>query len=120
MAASLGSDPWERLEELRRAGERKARAIGVAYQLEHEMKIMLSKIAGDIARVHSDENLSEARLDRLARASEGFHTHVKGTSAAIEQREKAESEYWAIRSELEWDRSSIAHVNALSRLEEPA
>lgn len=117
MCASIGSDPYARIEELREAGERKARASGVAYQLERERKSILARLASEYARTHADENLSEAKLDRLARADDRYQTHIKGTAAAIEEKERANSEYWAIRSLLEWDKTAVAHLNALSRLE---
>lgn len=120
LVGSLGSDPWERLEELREAGRRKAQAEGVAYQMERERKAVLARIASEYARAHADQNLSEAKLDRLARADDRYRKHLEGTAVAIEEREEAQSEYWAIRSELEWDRASVAHLNAMSKLEEPA
>lgn len=120
LAASLGSDPFERLEDLREAGRRKAKATGVAYQLDHERHAVLARLSTEYARTHANQNLSEAKLDRLARADDRYQKHLEGTAAAMEEKELAESEYWAMRSELEWDRAAIAHINALSRLEEPA
>lgn len=120
LAASIGSDPYERIEELRQLGERKAEASGVAYQMERERKPMLARIATEYARLHADEDLSEAKLERLARADERYRNHIEGTAAAIKERELANSEYWAVRSLLEWDKTAVAHLNALSRLEEPA
>lgn len=120
LATHVGSDPYERIEELRQIGHRKAEAEGVAYQLEHERKSLLARLATEYARTHSDKSMSEAKLERLARADERYAAHIKGTAVAIENRERANSEYWAIRSELEWDRAAIAHLNALSRLEEPS
>lgn len=116
---TLGSDPWERIEGLREAGRRKAEAQGVAYQMERERKALLARIASEYARTHAEKNLSEAKLDRLARADERYQRHLEGTASAIEERELATSEYFAIRSVLEWDRAAVAHENALSRLEEP-
>lgn len=120
LAASIGSDPYERIEELRETGERKARAKGVAYQLEKQRKSLLASIASEYSRMYADENLSETKLDRMARGDERYRTHIEGTAAAIEERERAESEYWSIRSLLEWDKTAIAHLNALTRLEEPS
>ena len=116
---SLGADPYERIEEIRQAGERKARAEGVAYQLEHERHIVLARIASEIASARSRENLSEAKLDRMARADQRYQDHIKGTAAAIEERAFATSEYYALKSVAEWDRASIAHMNSLSRLDQP-
>lgn len=120
LSASLNEDPFERIEELREAGKRKARAEGVAYRLENERKHLLARISSEYARTHSDRNLSEAKLDRLARADQRYRDHLEGTATAIEERELANSEYWALRARLEWLRAAIAHENALSRLEEPA
>ena len=119
LAAHVGSDPYARIEELREVGRRKAEAQGVAYQLDHERKSLLARLASEYARTHADQSLSEAKLERLARADQRYQTHIEGTAAAIERREFANSEYWAIRSELEWDKSAIAHLNVLTRLEEP-
>lgn len=119
MAASVGSDPYERIEDLRRCGERKARAEGVAYQLEAETKSVLAVLANEYARLHADQHLSEAKLERMSRADPRYRKHIEGVAAAVEERELAQSEYWAIRSELEWDRAALAHVNAVSRLGEP-
>ena len=119
LASNFDSDPYEKIEELGGVGARKARAEGVAFQLEHERKIVLAKIANELATVHVKEKLSEAKLDRMARADPRYQTHIEGLSAAVEERELARSEYWQIRTVLEFDRASIAHLNALSRLELP-
>jgi len=120
LSATLGSDPWQRIEELREIGQRKAEAEGLAYQMEHERKHVLSKIASEYASTHAKEQLSEAKLDRMAHADSRYLDFIKGSAVAIEKREMANSEYWAVRSELEWDRAAVAHSNAMSRLEEPA
>ena len=71
------------------------------------------------ATVHAQAKLSEARRDRMARDDPRYQTRIEGLSAAVEERELARSEYWATKSLLEFDRASIAHLNALSRLELP-
>ena len=114
-----GQGPYELVEQLRVVGERKARAEGVAYQLEHERPIMLSRLATEFSLAHSKENLSEAKLERMSRADPRYAQHIKNTAKALEERDVARSEYWALKSLLEWDRASVAHLNALSRLEEP-
>lgn len=119
LASNFDTDPYEKIEELREIGARKARAEGMAFQLEHERKIVLSRIANEIATIHAKEKLSEAKLDRMARADPRYEVHIKGLAAAVEERELTRSEYWAIKSLLEFDRASIAHLNALSRLELP-
>lgn len=119
LASNFDTDPYEKIEELREIGIRKARAEGMWYQLEHERKIVLARIANEIATVHAKEKLSEAKLDRMARADPRYQVHIEGLSAAVEERELTRSEYWAIKSLLEFDRASIAHLNALSRLELP-
>jgi|TARA_R110000824_G_scaffold303701_1_gene491435 hypothetical protein len=111
--------PYELVEKLRTVGERKARAEGVAYQLEHERSIMLSRLATEFSLAHNKQNLSEAKLERMSRADPRYGEHIKRTAKALEERDLVRSEYWAIKSLLEWDRTSVAHLNALSRLEEP-
>ena len=110
--------PYERIEELRQIGAKKAIAEGVAYQLEHERKIVLARLANEFATAHSKQPLSEAKLDRLSRADSRYQDHIKGLAVAIENRERWRSEYWAIKSLLEWDKAAISHLNALSKLEE--
>lgn len=111
--------PYELVEQLRAVGERKARAEGVAYELEHGRQIVLSRLATEFSVAHSKEPLSEAKLERMARSDPRYGDHIKRTARALEERDVARSEYWAIKSLLEWDRASVAHLNALSRLEEP-
>lgn len=118
IAGSLGDDPYVRIEALREAGRRKARAEGVAYQMEHERKIVLSRVASQLAQVHAREKVSEAKLERLALASDEYQKHIRGTAAAIEEREEANSEYWALKAELLWDEKAVSHLNAMSRLDE--
>lgn len=118
LKANLGSDPWEKLEELRVAGERKARAAAQAYLMEEQKKVVLSEIASEIARTHARENLSEAKLDRLARANLRYKQHLDGVAAAIHEKDVAEAEYWRIRADLEWQARTISHVNALTRMDE--
>ena len=120
LASNFPTDPYKKIEELREIGARKARAEGMACQLEHERKIVLARIANDLAMVHAKEKLSEAKLDRMARADPRYQVHIEGLGAAVEERELSRSEYWAVKSLLEFDRASIAHLNALSRLESPS
>lgn len=119
LAATLGEDPFVTIEELRQAGRRKATAEGVAYRMEHERKVLLARVANEIAVTHAKEALSEAKIDRLARADERYMTLIKGLEAAVEERELANSEYWALRAHLEWLRAAISHDNVLARLGEP-
>ncbi len=118
MAGTLGTDPYEMLEDLRRAGRRKARAEGIAYQMEHERHVVLAEVACSISALRSTEKVSEAKLDRLARSSNRYRQFIEGLGAAVREREEAISEYFAIKSELEWDRAALSHQNALSRLED--
>ena len=111
--------PYELVEQLRAVGERKARAEGVAYELEHGRHVVLSRLATEYSLAHSKEHLSESKLDRMSRSDPRYGDHIKRTAKAIEERDVARSEYWAIKSLLEWDGASVAHLNALSRLEEP-
>jgi len=114
---SLGHDPFEALQRLREAGDRKAKAVAIAYKMENERKVVLSRISGEIAQAHSGSSLSEAKLERMARADARYMQHIESTAHAIHEKEEAESAYWSIRATLEWDERAIAHLNALTRLE---
>ena len=118
LSATLGSNPWDKVEGLREVGARKAEAEGVAYQMEHERHPLLARLASEYAVAHAKENMSEAKLERMARADARYTTHIKGTAVAIQNKVRTNSEYWAIRSELEWDRAAVAHYNALTRLDD--
>jgi len=117
LAASIGSDPYKKLAELTELGQLLAEREGVAYQLEKEKKSLLATIASEYASAHSTSNLSEAKLDRMAKADQRYISHIRGTAEAIRQREQTKNQFWAIKSELEWDRTSIAHLNSLTRME---
>lgn len=116
VVATLGADPFVALEELRQAGHRKARAEGIAYAIEHQRKILLATISNELAVIHAKENLSEAKLDRMARADQRYADFIKGAAAGIEERELAASEYWRIQAELTWCEKTLAHANSLMRL----
>jgi len=113
----IGHDPYDLLAQLDEAGERKAEAEAVAYQLENETKSLLARLASEYATAHAKEGLSEAKLDRLARADSRYADHIKGTAVAIENREKARNAYWRLRTLLDLDRAAIAHQNALTRMD---
>lgn len=117
LAASIGSDPWEGVEMLREAGEAKARAEGVAYQMQELRKVVLARIMNELATVHAKERMAEAKLERMARADERYIEHVRKTAAAIEAKEAATAHYFGIKSELEWDAHAAFHSNALAKLE---
>ena len=118
LGVHIGADPYAGVHRLEQIGDAKAAATGVAYELEQGRKTLLAQLASEYARLHSDKNLSEAKLDRLARGDQRYAEHIKKTAAAIQERERLQSQYWAVRSELEWDRASIAHLNALTKLDE--
>ena len=117
LSIHLGANPYDGVERLRAVGEQKAQAEGVAYQMEKEREVVLARIANELANVHADQKMSEAKLERLARADPRYLLHLKATAAAIEKRELANSDYWAIKSELEWDSQSMIHANHMSRLD---
>ena len=118
LSSTIGSDPYVRLQELRQIGEDLAKREGVAYQLQNETKPLLAKIATEIATAHTHANISEAKLDRMAKSDPRYLSHIQGTAEAIRLREDAKYKYWAIKSELEWDRAAVAHANSLTRLEQ--
>jgi len=115
VAAALGHDPRELLHDLDEAGERKAKAEGVAYQLEHLRKIVLAQIMGDI-EAEMGGKVAEGRLERLARADARYAAQIAGTAEAITQRERAAAEYWRIKAEMELDNATLTHANAAMRL----
>ena len=119
IAASFDVSPYTLVEELGELGERKARAEARAFQLEAERPIVLARLATEFSVAHAKENLSEAKLERMARGDNRYATHIVRQAVAIEEREMARSEYWRVKSLLEWDRASVAHLNAMSRLEDP-
>lgn len=120
LLASLdGMDPFERIEALRKAGKRKAEAEGRAYQMDHTRKSLLSRLATEIATARPKESLSEAKLERLARADPRYQAHLDGTAEAMREREEATAEYYTIRAELTWLERTIAHTNALARIDQP-
>lgn len=117
LTTTLGSDPWQKIEQLRKAGERKARAEGLVTQLEHERKVVLAMIASELDAEHAG-HMAENKLDRMAHASDRYRKHIRGLAAAIEERELATSYYYALKSELDWDRAAVAHDNVLAKLGE--
>lgn len=116
LAANLGRDPYHGIEELREVGERKARAEGIAYELDKSRDAVLARIANELAAVHAGEALSEAKLKRMAEGDPRYAEHLKKTAAAVTEKERAHAEYWAIKSELEWDTEALRHLNHMSRL----
>ena len=117
MRAELGSDPWADIELQRAAGHRVAAAEGLLTRLEGETKSLKARIQTEKATALARENLSEAKLERLALADARYTDHMKGIAAAVEERELARHEYWAIKARLDWDNNAIQHANALARLE---
>ena len=109
--------PYERIETMRQAGERKAKAEGVCTQLEHQRHIVLATVQNELATVHAKERLAEAKRERLARASTPYRTHIDGLSAAVEERDRARAEYAAAKAVLDWDRAAVAHLNKLLELD---
>jgi hypothetical protein len=115
--ATVEADPFATLEELRQAGKRKAKAEAQAFHLEAMRKIVLSRISSEIASVQSNAKLSEAKLERLARADPRYETHIKGLSAAIEEKEDAHAAFWTLKSELEWMDRTAMMAMSLAKLE---
>ncbi len=115
--ATLDADPWADIELLRKAGHRVAEAEGLLTRLEGETKSLKARIQTETATAFARENLSEAKLERLALADARYADHMKGIAAAVEERELARHEYWAIKARLDWDNNAIQHANAFARLE---
>lgn len=116
LVGNLGRDPYQGIEELREIGERKAKAEGIAYELDKSRDAVLAQISGEIARHHIGESMSEAKLKRMAEADPRYMEHLKKTAAAVTEKERAHAEYWAVKSELEWDTEALRHLNHMSRL----
>lgn len=116
LVGNLGRDPYEGIEQLREIGERKAKAEGIAYELDKAKDAVLARITSEIATAHSGESLSEAKLERMAKADPRYHEHIRKAAEATAERERAHSEYWAIKAELEWDQEALRHLNHMSRL----
>jgi hypothetical protein len=115
--ATVEADPWETLEDLRVAGERKAKAEAVASHLDAMRKVVLSRIANELAHVHGNAKLSEAKLERLAHSDPRYEEHLKGLAAAKEEAENASAAFWAIRADLEWQEHTLIHSMSLAKLQ---
>ena len=115
--ATVEADPWASLEELRIAGQRKARAEAQASHLDHMRKVVLSRVCAEIAQAHSAKNMSEAKLERLGRAHPRYEEHLRGLAAAVEEREAAIAEYYRIRGELDWMDRTLMHSMSLAKLQ---
>lgn len=116
LAGNLGRDPYEGIEELREIGAERAKWEGVAYQLDHERKALVARLATEYASAHAKENLSEAKLERMALADPRYADHVRRAAEAVTAREHATTRYYATKSELEWDTEALRHLNHMSRL----
>lgn len=115
--ATVEADPWASLEELRVAGERKAKAESMASHLENMRKVVLSRIAGELAQAHSGTSLSEAKLERMARSDARYEVHLRGLAAAVEERENALAEYYRIKGELDWMDRTLMHSMSMAKLQ---
>lgn len=123
LRATLGSDPWELIAELEAAAERKGRAAGEALRLEKLREVMIARIQSNHAKALAHEGkppAAEAKLKRIALASDEYTNHIIGLAAAIEEKELAEGVYWTIRAKLEWEAKAVSHYNALTRMDEAA
>ena len=117
LTGSLGSDPYQLLEDLRTVGKDVARLEGVSYELQNSVKPLLATLATEYATTHAKQNLSEAKLDRLAKADPRYMERIRLVAETIKEREEKKNEFWAIKSELDWDAKSVSHLNALTKLD---
>ena len=115
--ATVEADPWASLEELRIAGQRKAKAEAQASHLENLRKVVLSRCCAEIAAASSGKAMSEAKLERLGRAHPRYEEHLRGLAAAVEEREAAIAEYYRIRGELDWMDRTLMHSMSLAKLQ---
>jgi hypothetical protein len=115
--ATVEADPWESLEELRIAGQRKAKAEAQASHLDHMRKVVLSRCCAEIAEANSGKGMSEAKLERLGRAHPRYEEHLRGLAAAVEEREAAIAEYYRIRGELDWMDRTLMMSMSLAKLQ---
>ena len=42
---------------------------------------------------------------------------IRLVAETIKEREEKKNEFWAIKSELDWDAKSVSHLNALTKLD---
>ena len=117
LMGSLGSDPYRLLEDLRSVGKEVAKLEGVSYELQNSVKPLLATLATEYATTHAKQNLSEAKLDRLSKADPRYMERIKLVAQTIKEREEKKNEFWAIKSELDWDSKSVSHLNALTKLD---
>lgn len=117
LTATLGEDPFNLVSILKDIGRDKAEAEALAYRLEQERKPLLARLASEYATAHAKDGLSEARLERMARSDPRYQKHIEGTAAAIERRERVHSDYWAVKTRLTWLEKTVAHENALTRMD---
>lgn len=115
--ATVEADPWESLEELRIAGQRKAKAEAQANHLDHMRKVVLSRCCAEIAEANTSKGMSEAKLERLGRAHPRYEEHLRGLAAAVEEKEQAHAEFWRIRAELEWMDRTLMHSMSVAKLQ---
>lgn len=118
-AAIGGEDPYVRLARLDELGQQRAEAEAIWYRLDKERRALIARLASEYSTAHADKNLSEAKLDRMARADARYQTHIEGLAAALEKKQKLDAEYWGLKSGLEWDARAVSHYNAMSRLGDP-
>jgi hypothetical protein len=115
--ATVEADPWVTLEELRVAGQRKAKAEAQASHLDHMRKVVLSRVCAEIAQANADKSLSEKKLERLGRAHPRYEEHLRGLAAAVEEKEAAIAAYYALKGELDWMDRTLMHSMSLAKLQ---
>lgn len=116
LKATLGSDPWVKIERLRSIGDDLAEAEALVTRLEAETKSLKARLQTEYAVSHASEALTEAKLERLALGSEAYATHIRAIAVAVERHGKVKNEYWTLKASLEMDRAAVAHQNQLMRL----
>jgi hypothetical protein len=115
--ATVEADPWATLEELRVAGQRKAKAEAQANHLKHMRRVVLSRLQSEIAQAQSNKSLSEAKLERMARADSRYEDHLKGLAAAQQDAEQASAEFWRLKAELDWQDRTLMFAMSLAKLQ---
>jgi Lon protease-like protein len=108
--------PQERsfAERFRIAGVAWAKADAHKEKLQGMRGPFLEKLKQQIAERHGNEELSDARLERMAKASDEYRRHIEGEAAAVEAANLA----WVERKSIEMAFEEQNEANANARHEQ--
>jgi Lon protease-like protein len=100
-------------ERFRIAGAAWAKADARKEKLQGMRGPFLEKLKQQIAERHGNEELSDARLERMAKASDEYRQHIEGEADAVEAANLA----WVERKAVEMEAIEMAEHNANYRHE---